>query len=975
MLRFGDFELDLERVELRRGGKRVALQPKAYRLLAYLAEQRDRVVPRPELFEQLWAGQVVSESSLNAAIKQIRAALGDDGGEQTWIRTYPGFGYRFVSGMDSEPPSQPVLPAEPPLPAAARPFVGRRHELAMLRRAASESFEGRGRVIFVAGAAGIGKTRLCGEVVEHAVGWGARCLSGRCHDGEGAPSFWPWISLLRELAPMGGAAVRQVLQALLGFDATGNLANAGGAVPGSQPEQRRFQLFESVAQTLQEAAERQPLVVLLDDLHWADSPSLLLLRHVSRRLSRQPVLMLATFRDDEVPDEHPLSQVAAAVLREPRCELLRLAGLDDGDAGALLASLELQEIDAARVLAMARAAEGNPFFLLTLAQHVAQPGADARHVPQGIRALVQARTDRLSDACRTLLRHAAVAGPSFSIAVLARLRPAAATSSPEPMTALDEAQRAGLIVGDAEEVGRYRFGHALLRESIYAAMAPAERAALHLEIAQALLDIEARAGVVDAEELAHHFARAAPLAGADAAIHYARRAAAEACSKLAFETALQHYQGALALLPLARGDVRREHCELLLDLAETEWILQDFRQVRARCDEAYRLAQDLCRDDPSSSARARLARATLGFTRQQPTYGVVDPISVSRLEESLAAMGEDDAGLRARLLARLSWILYPSPASLARSLELSEAAVAVARRMDDPESLLTTLHYRRWVLWGPLHHVERAACVDEMLRVAQRSRSQEMLATAHGWRLFQFLEGADGERFERELESFTQLSEALQRPWYRWYAALFQGVRAQCAGDFDQAEVLAGTALEIWRPHYEDDALQMYGAQIAALRLVQGRFAEMTPFLETYAVGQPGLQIWEAALALALAESGRHAEAKQRLDALAPSGFAALPQDNLWLATLWVSALAAARIGHGALLADLWQSLRPFAGRVVVTGSAVAALGPVEVALAACARGLGRKEEAGEAFAAAMTMATRGRMPAWCRRIEAESAG
>ena len=289
--KFSNFELDEKLFQLRRSGQVIKLEPKVFDLLLYLFHHRDRVVSKDELLDQVWPGQFVSESVLPRNIRVLRKVLGDDRASQRFIETAHGRGYRF----SAKAVEQAETTQQSPTTQGRDPFVGRGPVIEALQAALASSIAGSGEMALLVGEPGIGKTRTAEEFSRLARGAGTRVLTGHCYEGDGAPAFWPWIQILRaslrdrdqqllfeELGPAGSELV-QLLPELSEQVAAPILS------PLSDAQQARFRLFDAVASYLRRAAETQPLLILLDDLHWADKSSLLLLRFVARELREAKV--------------------------------------------------------------------------------------------------------------------------------------------------------------------------------------------------------------------------------------------------------------------------------------------------------------------------------------------------------------------------------------------------------------------------------------------------------------------------------------------------------------------------------------------------------------------------------------------------------------------------------------------------------------------------------------------------------------
>ena len=400
---------------------------------------------------------------------------------------------------------------------AARPepvgstLLGRERELAELEAWLDAAAAGHGRLVLVVGEAGIGKTRLAQEVAgrssEATVAW------GRCVDTEGAPPFWPW---------------RQVLRALDAAD----VPAADAASP-----QDRFRVVDAVAGAVVEAAGAQPLLVVLDDVHWADESSLLVLRHLADRAPAAPLLLLATLRDAE-PDT-PLAAALPDLNRAPNAELLRMAGLAEVDVRRQLDALGAAGVTAA---AVHDATDGNPFFVREVARAVIDGTWTPGNPPRTVRDAVQARVDRLAPQARRFVQAGAVVGRRFPLAAVADMLD---VPVPDCLAVADVAVSSGLV-GQAGG-GELRFAHALTRDAVRASIPTSDVVALHRAAGDAL---ETHwAGELDAHlaELAWHRIALAPYGGGESARGWALRAAADAVRRLAFEEAVRLYRAALGV--------------------------------------------------------------------------------------------------------------------------------------------------------------------------------------------------------------------------------------------------------------------------------------------------------------------------------------------------------------------------------------------------------------------------------------------
>jgi predicted ATPase len=512
----------------------------------------------------------------------------------------------------------------------ATPFVGREAELAGLTADLEATLAGRGGVVLLAGEPGIGKTRLAEELATAAAARGALALWGRCWEGEGAPAFWPWVQIIRaHVQAADPAALRQEMGA--GAADIAQLVPALRerlpdlpAPPPTEPKAARFRLFDSLAGFLRAAAARRPLLLVLDDLHWADAPSLALLRFVSRELEQAGPLVVGIYRHTEVDRGHPLVATLADLTRG-RGRRLLLGGLDEHDVASFVALVAGVEPSPELAAAVHQQTDGNPFFVTEVVRLLASQGplaagetgspALTAGLPEGVKAVVAERLGRLSGGCRRVLEVAAVFGRDFE---LRALQPASGLDAERLLGLLEEAEAARVIGAIPGGLGRWRFAHALVREVLYEGLPAARRVRLHGCVGEALEAVYAAGPGPHLAELAHHFVAAAPGGEVARAVRVATLAGRRALELLAWEDAAGLFERALAALELAKRPDQQQRCELLLDLGEARMAASDVAAARA----AYQQAGELARRIGAPEALAR-AGLSLGreFTRRHRRPG------------------------------------------------------------------------------------------------------------------------------------------------------------------------------------------------------------------------------------------------------------------------------------------------------------------------------------------------------------------
>ncbi|HEY3021027.1 MAG TPA: AAA family ATPase, partial [Solirubrobacteraceae bacterium] len=804
-------------------------------------------------------------------------------------------------------------------------FVGRREELDRLHALLDGALAGRGALALVAGDAGIGKTRLVEELAAYGGLRGARVLWGRCYEGDGAPAYWPWVQIVRAyLAVRPPEAWAAEMGA--GAPAIARVVPEVGEAPpdaaDESPEEARFRFFEAMGGFVRNAAAAdRPLVLVLDDLHWADTASLLLLGFLAQEARSAPVLVVGTYRDVEVGRDHALTRVLGDVRAAER---ITLAGLPEGDVARFLEARSGAAPHPRLVAAAYERTEGNPFFLSEVMRLLVSEGGLEDHperalaVPAGVRDVLTRRLDRLSEGTRELLGVAAAIGRDFGLDVLQRASGAGADAV---LDALDEAVEAQVVV--TGRAGRFRFNHALVRETIYDELGTVRRLRLHLKVGEALEAVHGRAREAHVAELAHHWFEALPVAGADKAVEYSTAAAVRSHAALAFEEAARHYDRACRALELAGLEDDPRRIELLLARGEEQTHAGEVEPSH----ETFREAAELARAQGLPELQAK---AALGFA-QWSVLGRNDP-AVALLEEALDALPEADSSCRAEVLAELA-IHLEAADHRARKDALSAAAVAMARRAGDRAQLALLLANRHATIWGPDNLDERLALADEGLALALEVGDRSRERWAHFLRFVDRLESGDVATADRALDEFARTADELGQPFYRWYAALMRRTRALMDGAMADAERLGHELGELWHSDDGDDVWART-VQDIPLRWQQGRLSEVRRALEDGVRRYASIPAYRCLLAWVDAETGRVDAARRELDRLVGGGLAELPCDEQWLAAVANLAAAAAAIGHDGVAGALRERLAPHASRLVLFDAGWACLGP-------CARHLG----------------------------------
>lgn len=835
-----------------------------------------------------------------------------------------------VASPAAMPSPAPEAPA-PAAPARDSPpvsdFVDRVAELDILRTGLDQMLARDAQVMLLSGEAGIGKTRLATEAAAYASGHDARVVWGRCYDGEGAPAYWPWTQVVRGIA---ADLTAQQLSALLGsgsIDMTQIVPEARDqlpTVPGPvalDPEQERFRLFDSVTRFLTAVASAQPLVITLDNLHWADRSSLQLLEFLVDQISDVPLAVIGTYRDEGVDRTHPLSRTLATLARRDATRRVALQGIGADDIATLSRVRTGIEPPPELVEVIYQQTEGNPFFVSEVVKLLAEEGRLDRDervrswkltVPQGVREAIGLRLDRLSPAANQALTIAAVIGREFELAVLE----AVADLPPDSvLPALEEALAVGALTETLDKPGYFRFSHALIRQTLYEEMSNARRSRLHLRIGETIERLHAADPRPHLSDLAYHFYMAAPSGGAQA-IDYAVLAAEHAMAQVAYAEAADHLARALQALDLVTPLDDERRCELMLRLGEAQKNAGDSFDAR----DTFRQAAGIAR---AGDDAAGFARAALGFEAAGLYSVVADEEGVQLLEEALDMVGARDVAMRARLLARLAEALWFEHGSLERRRALSREAVELARTIADDQMLASALISRLEDLWGTGSLDDRLRDATEARQLAIQAGDQRLNLMAHVWLVHDLLEAGDIVSVDREIESWAALATELRQPQTDWSLLVRRTMRALMSGRFDTAEDLASEALTIGRKAAAGPAELTHFVHLFAIRQEQGRLGELEDVATSLAEQNPSLPIFRCLLAILHLELDRHDTARRMFEREASDSFSAIPRDLLWIGCIARLAEACWMLRDIDSAGILYEIVLPYADRNIVVSNSI----------------------------------------------------
>jgi class 3 adenylate cyclase len=856
-------------------------------------------------------------------------------------------------GMDAEEQGGVPLPVR----LGHRPnvgVIGRADELAALDEAFKTAEAGQScRTVLISGEPGQGKTTLVAEAARRAHERGALVLLGRCNEDLGV-AYQPFRELL-------GHYVTHAPERALRHHVESHGGEIERLVPAlrqrlpdlpeptlTDPETERYLLYGAVVGLLEVASRAGPVLVVIDDLHWADKPTLQLLGHLVEQSTSTALLVVGTFRDAELSGTHPLSEALGALRREPGMERLQLGGLDDLEVVTFLETAAGHELDKAGVdlaHAVYRDTDGNPFFVAELLLHLVESGTivqndDGRWVPahpgddivlpESVREVIDARVSRIGSAAAKMLKLAAVIGRDFGLDLLSEVT---GLVEENLLDLLDEAQAGVLVREVPDALGRYTFAHALIQRTLYDDLGPTRRARAHLQVAEALEQLHGD-DLNHAGELAHHYLLATHPTRTDKALTYALRAGEAALVALAPDEAARYFMQALELLDAQRDFDLRLKIDLLIGLgtAQRQVGNQAFRTTLLEA--AYR-ARDLGEGE-------RLVEATLANSRGSffSSFGVIDAERVEVIEAALDALAETDSSSRARLLSKLCNELAWGPAE--RRLSLARSAQAMARRIGDVATRVEVTFDCAASLRIPSLADEVRADMLEAIALVETLGDPILNYWAAANMAIEAVRAGDFELAAASLDAQTELAAKLQQPMLVWLATYMRVTDASLHGDTRLAEELASSALEIGTASGQPDAFPFYGTQIMVIRLQQGRIGELVSLIAEIVEQNPGVPSYRGALAAAALDAGDEASARRLVQEAAADGFA-LPMDTAWLDGIVMYARPTIELAIPSAASALFKLLAPFHRQVPHQG--LLCHEPVAMFLGALASVLGRYGE------------------------------
>lgn len=894
LLRFGEFELDRGRFELRSGGERVALQPLALRLLVLLVEERSRTVPVDELRDDLWPDVAVSDSSIYQVLKQLRQGLGDDAAHPRFVQTVRGFGYRFVA---------PVTTVDA---ADASPIRGRDSVLRTLSRRVSAAAEGNGGVLFLPGEAGLGKSRIAREIANRASTIGVATHLSSALPAAGR-SFSVWIDAMERLDEnMLEPDVRGLVTRL-----RSDLENPGETTPipsNQRAAENTHRLAERLAQVLERIGTKAPLLLVLDDLHRADLASLNLLSSLTERIKRLPVLILATYRPGDLARQRSHAEIVFKLSEPEGNTISPLCPLDTTEILAILVNEVPQDARSTAALEqLALRSRGNPFFALEILRYAFEdemvPMDDVGQevdVTTSVRAVLSTRFDAIGLEARRCLRAASAIGPRIS---RRRLIAAFGTSDVDEIIATLCSH--SLLLHDPARSGAYQFPHDLVREAIHAELTedPNEFREVHRRLAEFLINEES----VSPELIAHHVACAVPRFDPEKAVEFLRTAADRSAATEDDDRAWSLYQQALSVIRANPSIPPDLQCGCLIGVGTVGVRGPRGDEARGYLRRAIAIARS--HDLPES-----FCRAALGLTYRDEITGAHETDVAALLQEALSDFARESLPMRSRLLSALARATRYEAFDGTFAIEASEEAIHLARESQDASALARALEDACFIRWSGADVSDWTALNRDLVEAASEAddvgllfRGLKGLATAH-------MEAGDHRAMMIAIDRCRDLADRIRSPFFLSIVALHAGALAFLRGDLEAGESIALDVLKSEIPA----ASPVAAVQLFYHRLCTSRENELESAIRGLLAESPEIETWRYALARLLAGSGRLKEGRAELKGC--RRLEQIPRDRHWLAAGALGIETAILVGESELVEELFGTLEPHADVNIVLG-------------------------------------------------------
>lgn len=940
LLAFDEFVYDDTRRELWRANTPLVIDAKPLKLLEYFLKHPGVLISKQELLDHVWESRAMADSVMSVSVAKLRKALGHKKGEREYIDNLYGRGYRFlrsVRRIESNAAQRFPTPTPSQGYATEPPLVGRASVLQRLDCALSLALAGKGRICFLVGEPGIGKTRMAEALEKRAAATGARWAWARCHAMESEPPLWLWTNILREYLNTAFAhEIQKVLDErineLMRFTEAGDLATEWESTAATAGHRA----FDGIIQVLKRLSEQQPLVLVLDDLQWADTASLRLLSYLVVEVARWSILVIATLRTTEFDPRDGRNKHLSYVLGHSHCERIPLHRLTEADVADYVAAL-FGQADERLSREVFEKSEGNPFFMVELLR----PWIDSRRpAPHELGFsnlaldIMRQRVRKLDSETRGMLSVAAVIGRNFDLNILSYLME---RDEDDLLDLLDEPLANDTIVASSDGAGRFAFGHELIRDVLYDGLSATECKSWHLRVGKALERRRESGREVANAELAQHFLSALPRGEIAEAINYASSAAMEAMRFFAFADAYALLSRALQAIQSTDHPDLHLLCGLLLKLSSVERRLSDSR-YSDHLSQAIKLARE--------HGFGRL----LAMAGQRLVVGpsnTASPEARGVLEAAEKMLPEEDKEERAIVLANLAWTA-PHCMNSRRINELLTRADTLARESNSLLALTTVLRAKLFFAGNPADQLAARAITEELERlpISDPELIYYSSVDIQVFRIVTCIQSGDQEALQRAINDFGATARKYKSTELMWHHQRMGVIQRTNAGD------LVGISEALSELRERAEKLPIRTWQVVCeldLGILLSRTTDMRPFAAEFRdrlrIEESDIQSIFAYKIQKMTEYGLLSEAETALRRLPVALIDELPVDRNYLITL--TRLAVGSIATGAMeyVETLYRLLTPYP-RYYAAGISLHCDGSVSYFLGMLAHTLGRSREA-----------------------------
>ncbi|MEZ4280279.1 MAG: AAA family ATPase [Myxococcota bacterium] len=945
-IHFSVFEFDLDSMSLFKNGTPLAIGKRTCDSLLYLIQNRGRFVSRKELHRKVWSSEKISASTIPTCILEIRKLLCTDNGDTELIESKRHLGYRFTGTALFTTPHNPSSSADKELP-----FVGRHSLINTLHRTIQETVSNlQGRMITIIGEAGSGKTRIINELAKQTTGR-ADIIISRAVSSDADLPFSMWTTALRAALRRDqknralAAASERILNILPDISAAGSCSPKEPAINNRTFLAEWTNAFRSLAAL-------RPLILVLEDIHNADSDSLLLLDRISCEVDNTPIILIATMRPPISERKH--ASAIARILGSSSSLLLPIPPLSANEIEDLLDPFLSKRAETAQQVFSK--SSGNAFYATFLCQLIAE-NADPDKILKdaanpNASEVVSRQLYDLPDSCKEILKYASVCGVNFSHIVISKALGLSATTVMELLTPAVESRAV------AYDDGEYSFRHSILRDSLYSSIRPTKRLSIHEQIAAALES--APESHTSPMAIFDHLCRAYPLASLDRINNAAFIAAEEATSRFAHNEAARILG---TLLKIAKNDMTLTssmHCKILIGLASSALYAGNQAGSRKMLLDAAKLARREQLAEQLALCGLNLAPDFLSIE-----VGTYDSELVMILRESLDLLPEGATSLKSQVLARLSQALRWKCDNRGQIEEYANQAVELADRSNDPTARLASLAALADAASGPDLTDERIRRTL-MLQDRALSNGDRYCYLVQQTRLIAaLLEKGDLRGVARENDRYREIADSTGLPQYRWYPVSTDSMLACLSGQIELAEQYAQDYAKIAGEEPDENFKQTYACQFILRQIESNQSSQILSLAQSFAGSHQSVLSWAAAVAWIQWDCGDFNAARESLRQFSESDILTLyrePGGTIGLAAL---AETTAYVGDRRRASILYELLTPICDRFATAGYGVAYFGSLERYASVLARSLGLTSQAVRHAKNAVLEETRLGAPGW----------